>query len=427
MWTINWAQDFNRISRAVTLDGINNASEFKAAIEISRQRSMIRKHNADQSDNLAKAADPGKLKRLQDWTHWSRGLENYLSTFLGQAGVPLSYIIRANQAPYHALELENDFDFQQLTVNAAPLSGAVFKTDARRVRQLIHGFVQGEIAETWIKPKEKKQDDRIDFLALQVHYGGDGSNSVRIQEAEVLHHNLIYRNERTMAFDKFLTNMQLMFTGFDDSEEEMKAPAQVRLLFDKVQCPAMLTVKNFLQVAYDLDHSDPPTVAYQFIANSLSAEASTLKDHVSKDRQVSGLGTCDRQDSVPASGVKGPDGVIFTGYYSNYQKLSKEEKDAIHSSERKRLSIQPQKSRKNKTRQTSSIKAKKKVLNKTNREIASMKVKFKDLAATMMSHKTMPATSSVVGSPRSRRTKGDSLGISQHCFISAGQQCCLGG
>jgi hypothetical protein len=54
-----------------------------------------------------------------------------------------------------------------LSVNSAPLNGLVFKMDARKVHELIHGFVQGETAETWIKPTEKQQNGRHDFQALQ--------------------------------------------------------------------------------------------------------------------------------------------------------------------------------------------------------------------------------------------------------------------
>ena len=36
--TIHWAQDFRRISRGATLDGIADAEEFNAAIETARQR-----------------------------------------------------------------------------------------------------------------------------------------------------------------------------------------------------------------------------------------------------------------------------------------------------------------------------------------------------------------------------------------------------
>jgi hypothetical protein len=96
------------------------------------------------------------------------------------------------------------------------LVGVFYKTDARKVHQLIHGFVQGEIAETWIKHKEKRQNGRLDFKALQAHYGGKGNKSVRIKEAEVLTNSLHYKNEREMSFEKFLTNMQALFTGFED-------------------------------------------------------------------------------------------------------------------------------------------------------------------------------------------------------------------
>jgi hypothetical protein len=64
---IHWAQDFRPIIREVTLDGID-ADEFKVAIEIAGQRAKIRKHNADESDTVSKAADPGKLKRQKEWT-----------------------------------------------------------------------------------------------------------------------------------------------------------------------------------------------------------------------------------------------------------------------------------------------------------------------------------------------------------------------
>jgi hypothetical protein len=170
-------------------------------------------------------------------------------------------------------------------VAAAPLSGAAFKTDPRRVHQLIHGFAQGGTAKTWIKPKEKKQDGRIDFQALQAHCSGKGIKSVRIQDAEALRKTHCYKSERAVKFETFLTNMQTMFTGFDKSKEEMKPPQQIRLLLDKVQCAALQTIKNSLQVACNLDKTDPPEVTDDFIANSLSAKASKKDDHTT-NRQV---------------------------------------------------------------------------------------------------------------------------------------------
>jgi hypothetical protein len=66
--TVHWAQDFRRISRVPTLDGIGAMPDFKAAIETAKQRAQIRKkHNAEESDSLSTSSDPGKLKRQKDW------------------------------------------------------------------------------------------------------------------------------------------------------------------------------------------------------------------------------------------------------------------------------------------------------------------------------------------------------------------------
>jgi hypothetical protein len=156
--TVHLAQDFRRIRRAPTLDGIGDMPDFKAALKKAKQRAQIRKHNTEEPDGLSTASDPGKVKRQKDWLVWSRSLTNYLSTILGQDGVPLSYIIRENDEPDYDEEDEEDFNFEQLSIKCALLVGVFYKTDARKVHQLIHGFVQGETAETWIKPKEKRQN-----------------------------------------------------------------------------------------------------------------------------------------------------------------------------------------------------------------------------------------------------------------------------
>jgi hypothetical protein len=130
--TIHWAQDFRRISRVPNLDNIADQAEFREALETARLRAQIRRHNAEESDGLSKAADHGKLKRQKEWTTWSRALKNYLSTILGQNGVPLSYVIREEEAPNYELENEPDYDFQQLSIDCAPLDGLIYKTDSRK-------------------------------------------------------------------------------------------------------------------------------------------------------------------------------------------------------------------------------------------------------------------------------------------------------
>jgi hypothetical protein len=171
-----------------------------------------------------------------------------------------------------------------------------------------------------------------------------------------------------MSFEKFLTNMQAMFTGIEDNDEILTEAQKIRLLFQKVQSPSLIQVKNALQVLYDLDQDQ--VVTYNF-----AAEAANLPEHV-PNRQASSLDSRGGHGgSAPESGIKGPDGVIFTGFYKNFQQLSDEDKQAIFD-ERKRLNIVPKRSRgSSRPCSTSSVKSKKKTLAKMTREIASLKVK----------------------------------------------------
>jgi hypothetical protein len=133
--------------------------DFRTAIDVSFQQAKVRKHESDDSDKLSTAANPRKRKRQKDWPVWKRSLSKYLLTIPGQDdGV--------------------NGDIEQLSIASATLVGIEYKTDARKVQQLI-GFVQEETAETKIKPKEKKQDRRNDIKALRAHYGEEVSDKIR--------------------------------------------------------------------------------------------------------------------------------------------------------------------------------------------------------------------------------------------------------
>jgi hypothetical protein len=171
--------------------------------------------------------------------------------------------------------------------------------------------------------REKRQNGRLDFKALQARYGGKGNKSVRIKEADVLRNSLHYQNERAMSFEKFLTNMQAMFTGFEDNDELLTDAQKIRLLFQKVQSPSLTKVKNALQVSHNLDKAGE--VTYDFLANSMAAEAASLPDHA-PNRQASGVERHPAPGSALTSGIKGANVDIFTGFYKNFQSLSDDEK-----------------------------------------------------------------------------------------------------
>ena len=155
-----------------------------------------------------KEASPGNLVSEAKWHEWEPAFENYLSSAFGVDGVPLSYIIRANDDPDHSTTFT---DFTDECIACTPLSGPVFDADKRQVHQFLVSFTQGELFEDWIKPVKRFKDGRRDMQALRDHFSGEGNASRRIAVAERLRDSLHYRNERSMAFEVFLSRCQKMF------------------------------------------------------------------------------------------------------------------------------------------------------------------------------------------------------------------------
>jgi hypothetical protein len=214
----------------------------------------------------------------------------------------------------------------------------------------------------------------MDFMALQDHYGGAANKTLRIKEAEVLRKTLIYRNERAMSFEKFITNMNIMFVAYSENGETLTEDQKIRLLFEKIAHPNLETIKSSLQVAENLDQVG--AVNYEFIVNSVSAEVASLPDYVSNNRNASGVDTHGGEES-PANGVIGSNGRIFTGFYKNFNSLTAKKKQSIFD-ERQRMGITPKKSRRGSRVSAVSpkvIKDKNKQVESLQRKIASLKIK----------------------------------------------------
>ena len=74
-----------------------------------------------------------------------------------------------------------------------------------------------------------------------------------------------------MSFEKFLNNMQSMFTVFEDNNKLLTKAQNIWLLFQKVQIPSLTQVKNKLQVLYNLYQDE--AFKFDFVTKSMAAEA----------------------------------------------------------------------------------------------------------------------------------------------------------
>ena len=134
---------------------VHNQVSFLVAIDVTREKSRIRKVIAIQSNEKAKAANPGPLNTEGQYHKRVPKIINYLSTIMRVYGIPLPYITSINEIP----DCNGSFvDFVHQTILQAPLSNTVVPTDNSTVHQLVLFFTTGESSETWVKPVLKFKD-----------------------------------------------------------------------------------------------------------------------------------------------------------------------------------------------------------------------------------------------------------------------------
>ena len=328
---IHWVQDFGRTGEEASINGINNAIQFRAALDEASQRADVRKIEKDQSDTVSKAADPGKFKDERKWPEWEPAFANYLSTIQGVNGIPLSYVIRETEVPDRTIEYTN---FNEKAIACVPLSGSNFQADARKVHQLLKSFLQTETAEQWIKSIARSQDGREDMIALRNHYSGEGTTTRRIAQAENFREFLHYKDEKSMSFSSFLDKIQKMFNLFEEEGEAVTEQAKVRMLLKKVLHPALSNAVSALRIRAQLD-----SVSFTECANHLAAMVSELPekhlarkvsatDSKPKVKRIRGGGS-NAGAASKRKGIHMPDGSIWTGYYSDWDKMSDTDKDTV--------------------------------------------------------------------------------------------------
>ena len=324
---MHWVQDFSRCSKLPTIDDYVTANDFKQALSTAAQRASLRKVDTDQVDTISKAANPGKLKNERKWPEWYPAFVNYLSTIPGVYGVPLSYIVRDNQAPDHTRDFAGDFTEE--IIACAPLNGPKFRADARKVHQLLKNFLTAESAEQWIRPLASRGNGRDDILELRRHYEGEGNQSRRIASADKYRETLHYKSERAMPWETFLDRMQKMFNIYKEEGEEMTENAKLRELFKRTKHPQLTESVKALEVRYDMDG-----LTYTQAANHLTAAVSKLPDY-QMARRVSNVKTAstggNKQGRVRRDGnsIYATDGTIWTGHYEEWATMKDVDKEKV--------------------------------------------------------------------------------------------------
>ena len=359
----HWVQDFSRVSGTPSIVGLDQP-EFKAQLTEAETREKVRLSLKKQTSTSADAASPGPLNKENIWKEWEEKFTNFTRAHLGVNGVPLSYVIRENDAP----DVNGTFtDFISKTIACAPHQGAVYEADRLSVFNFIISFTTGHQSGTWVKATMRAANGRTSMEALRAHFKGEGNATRSLADAEKLNATLHYKSERSMTFETYLTRCQTMHTIFFDEGEAMSEEAKIRFLFKTVQHPQLIQAVEALKVSI----TSGTNMTYTTCCNHLATSVSELPEFQTK-RNVSGLNTTggDKNDSI-----YNKDGSINAkGDIAGWNNIPLSEKRKVYK-ERKRLGIKygGAKKRDSYSGENNTVKQLKSQLSKQKRLIKSLK------------------------------------------------------
>ena len=166
--------------------------------------------------------------------------------------------------------------------------------------------------------------------ALMNHFEGEGNATRNITKAERLRESCHYKNERSMAFELFITKFQDTYSIFEEEDQPLEKDAKIRFLFKLVEHSDLH--KLIYGLKYQIATNLSGTVSYTTAANHLSTSVSDILQYISSNRSVSDVITVgEDQDSAYTA-----DGTISTRYIPDYISLSNTDKKKVIS-ERKKL------------------------------------------------------------------------------------------
>ena len=240
---VQWVKDMTRT-------GIDPATlPFPVADAASLlRRAKTHKLYIDKSDTVSSAAKPEKFTKDMDWFDWKQSFMNYLRAIPGRNGVPLKYVVRENVNPTNVQHP----DFLDDYVDQAPLNGDAFASDAMEVHTFLTNFLVGNTEAESIIKVYQNANGREEWLALKLHYEGEGIYAHDIVQAEDDLSNLFYAGEKKphMWWLEFERRLNLAFQTYVKHEGRIvhSDEHKLRILLKKINCDWLKTLKSTISV-----------------------------------------------------------------------------------------------------------------------------------------------------------------------------------
>ena len=274
----------------------------------------------------------------RDWPKVFDGINEWLDDCHGVTGVPLSYVIRPDEAvPTEADDPSTGYETVQLEMIArAPIKVAdayvaTYKSDRVRVWNKLSAVFRDKDCYTYMRTYQRSKDGRKAFIALKDHYLGSNNVANMASAAEAKLRTSTYKNEgRRFNFEKcarlhkeqhtILEGLTMCdYAGIDDG-------SKVRYLMGGIQNSQLETVKTQILASPNLLRDFDACV--DLYKNYIQQAGSAMQ---ARDAKIAGLGQEDpKKRKRDPKDVK-PDMSVELRYYKKheYGKLTNAQKAAL--------------------------------------------------------------------------------------------------
>ena len=369
-----WVHDMVRAGAPVEFANGKTAEELLLEIREATARAKRRKDMKKIGEGLIDTTFNNKLKTQSQWAKFNEELNSTLSMIIGVKGVPLSYVIRKEEAP----AFDGTLPYDKAVIQGTAITGPAFVQDAQTVHRIIlHNVPENSDAYTYLKPVLRRQDGRDDMLRLRDRFDTTATKQAMINTAKNTLENLRYKSERNFSFEKFTARLQGAYDDLADNGRPVNNGDIVDALWARIQAPELQSYLNSLKVEYQRSERD-----YKLILQDIAGEVSVMKPAVTSGfRNVSEAtvsATYTKSGSCPSKGVFTESGEIYIGNYGRDRWFAEDVKP-YHQQIRDARKESGNKNKGSTVRTTKSIKRKRKQLEKLKVKISAAKQKVQEL------------------------------------------------
>ena len=305
-----WVKDRVRLNEEASFVSTTTRDEFRNEIAAALEREKMRADMKTKGEALNSTNFQVKLESASQWDRWSIELESTLKMTIGAKGIPLSYVIRADDAP----DMTPQTTWEEKARLGVHLNGTSFTQDALAVHNLIlRNIADNSNAYTYVKSIIRNNNGRRDIRALRARYENTAMQETHVNDAKKTLSLLTYRSERAMTFEKFVAKFQKAIDDLEKHGRGMHNKDIVDMLWVKICNSDLNMYMAALKVQHQRNKRD-----FTEILQDIASQVPLLSPVNFKPRGISQLDSqgTEEDGACPAHGAITGDGKLYIGSYS---------------------------------------------------------------------------------------------------------------